>query len=119
MLRIMALVTTAPVSGRAGRTIRRFRVTVISGPATGKTGTGKEGAAQAIHEASDRASGPFIVIDCGAIPSALLEAELFGHEAGAFTGAVSRRIGAFEQASGGVLFLDEIGELPAELQPKL
>jgi two-component system response regulator GlrR len=85
----------------------------------GETGTGKEGAAQAIHDASRRATGPFVVVDCGAIPANLLEAELFGHEAGAFTGAVSRRIGAFEQASGGTLFLDEIGELPPELQPKL
>jgi two-component system response regulator GlrR len=85
----------------------------------GETGTGKEGAAQAIHDASGRANGPFVVVDCGAIPPSLLEGELFGHEAGAFTGAVARRIGAFEQASGGTLFLDEIGELPTDLQPKL
>jgi DNA-binding NtrC family response regulator len=84
----------------------------------GETGTGKEGAAAAIHEASTRADGPFVVVDCGAIPPSLLESELFGHEAGAFTGATERRIGAFEQASGGTLFLDEIGELPTELQPK-
>ena len=85
----------------------------------GETGTGKEGTAQAIHDASAHAKGPFVVVDCGAITPNLLEADLFGHEAGAFTGAVSRRIGAFEQASGGTLFLDEIGELPLELQPKL
>jgi DNA-binding NtrC family response regulator len=84
----------------------------------GETGTGKEGVADAIHDASARAKGPFIVVDCSAIPANLLESELFGHEAGAFTGATQRRIGAFEQASGGTLFLDEIGELPAELQPK-
>ncbi|HEY0987467.1 MAG TPA: sigma 54-interacting transcriptional regulator, partial [Kofleriaceae bacterium] len=84
----------------------------------GETGTGKEGAAAAIHDASPRADGPFIVVDCGAIPPNLVESELFGHEPGAFTGAVDRRIGAFEQASGGTLFLDEIGELPPELQPK-
>ncbi|HUS26956.1 MAG TPA: sigma 54-interacting transcriptional regulator [Kofleriaceae bacterium] len=84
----------------------------------GETGTGKEGVADAIHEASARARGPFIVVDCSAIPANLLESELFGHEAGAFTGATQRRIGAFEQASGGTLFLDEIGELPSELQPK-
>jgi two-component system, NtrC family, response regulator GlrR len=85
----------------------------------GETGTGKEGVAEAVHEASTRAAGPFIVVDCSAIPANLLESELFGHEAGAFTGATERRIGAFEQASGGTLFLDEIGELPIDLQPKL
>jgi DNA-binding NtrC family response regulator len=85
----------------------------------GETGTGKEGCAESIHEASTRASGRFVVVDCGAIPANLLESELFGHEAGAFTGATQRRIGAFEDASGGTLFLDEIGELPSDLQPKL
>jgi DNA-binding NtrC family response regulator len=85
----------------------------------GETGTGKEGAAEAIHDAGKRAGKPFVVVDCGAIPANLLEAELFGHEPGAFTGATERRVGAFEQASGGTLFLDELGELPAELQPKL
>jgi transcriptional regulator with GAF, ATPase, and Fis domain len=85
----------------------------------GETGTGKEGVAEAIHEASPRASERFVVIDCGSIPANLLESELFGHEAGAFTGAAQRRIGAFEEASRGTLFLDEIGEMPPELQPKL
>jgi DNA-binding NtrC family response regulator len=85
----------------------------------GETGTGKGVAAEAIHRASTRRDGPFLVVDCGAIPPNLLESELFGHEKGSFTGAVSRRVGAFEEASGGTIFLDEIGELAQDLQPKL
>ena len=85
----------------------------------GETGTGKTEAALAVHEVSERSEGPFIVVDCSAIPRNLLESELFGHERGAFTGAIAQRIGAFEAADGGTLFLDEIGELPANLQPKL
>jgi len=85
----------------------------------GETGTGKSKAAEAIHRASGRRDKPFLIVDCGAIPANLLESELFGHEKGAFTGAQALRIGAFEEASGGTIFLDEIGELPAELQPKL
>ncbi|MEZ4369111.1 MAG: sigma 54-interacting transcriptional regulator [Kofleriaceae bacterium] len=85
----------------------------------GESGTGKEGTARALHDESPRKDGPFIVIDCGAIPGQLLESELFGHERGAFTGAHDRRIGAYEAAHGGTIFLDEIGELPTELQPKL
>jgi two-component system, NtrC family, response regulator GlrR len=85
----------------------------------GETGTGKEVSALAVHENSARASGPFIVVDCGAIPAQLLESELFGYERGAFTGAVAARTGAFEAADGGTIFLDEIGELSLDLQPKI
>jgi two-component system response regulator GlrR len=85
----------------------------------GETGTGKGQAAEAIHQTSARAKAPLIVVDCGAIPANLLESELFGHEKGAFTGADTRRRGAFEEAAGGTIFLDEIGELPLDLQPKL
>jgi len=85
----------------------------------GESGTGKELAAEALHTEGPRRDGPFIVVDCGAIPANLLEVELFGHEPGAFTGATTRRIGAFEAASGGTLLLDELGELALELQPKL
>ncbi|MFO0674876.1 MAG: sigma-54-dependent Fis family transcriptional regulator [Polyangiaceae bacterium] len=85
----------------------------------GETGTGKEVAARSIHDASPRKTGPFVAVDCGAIPENLFESELFGHAKGAFTGANADRPGVFEEASGGTLFLDEIGELPASLQPKL
>ena len=85
----------------------------------GETGTGKEEAASTIHQLSARAVGPFVVIDCGAIPPNLIESYLFGHERGAFTGATDARTGAFERADGGTLFLDEIGELPLDMQPKL
>jgi two-component system, NtrC family, response regulator GlrR len=85
----------------------------------GETGTGKEGAAAAIHETSRRSGGPFVVVDCGSLPAQLLESELFGHEKGAFTGAHQSRRGAFAEATGGSVFLDEIGELSLEIQPKL
>lgn len=85
----------------------------------GETGTGKEEAALSIHSRSGYAKGPFVVVDCSAIPSHLLESELFGHERGAFTGATTRRDGAFLAASGGTVFLDEIGEFPQDLQPKI
>jgi transcriptional regulator with GAF, ATPase, and Fis domain len=86
---------------------------------TGETGTGKEVVAESIHRQSARRDGPFVVVDCGALPRMLMESELFGHKHGAFTGADSDRIGALQAAHGGTLFLDELGELPLELQPVL
>jgi transcriptional regulator with GAF, ATPase, and Fis domain len=85
----------------------------------GETGTGKEIVARAVHSASERRARPFIKVNCAALPTGLIESELFGHERGAFTGATERRIGRFELAHGGSIFLDEVGELPADVQAKL
>jgi two-component system response regulator AtoC len=101
---------------RAVERIARAEATVL---VTGESGTGKELVARAIHDLSPRTAGPFIAVNCGAIPSDLIESELFGHEKGAFTGAIDRRIGRIESANKGTLFLDEIGELEPAVQVKL
>jgi DNA-binding NtrC family response regulator len=102
------------------RVIRRIAPLDLSVLVQGETGTGKELVARAIHDLSTRRSPrPFLVVDCGGVAPNLIESELFGHEKGAFTGATSTRLGAFERANGGTLFLDELGELPLDLQPKL
>jgi DNA-binding NtrC family response regulator len=99
--------------------LARLARTSLSVLVEGETGTGKELAARALHAASPQAQGPFVVLDCTAIPATLAESVLFGHEKGAFTGARDARPGFFEAADGGTVFLDEVGELSAELQPKL
>ncbi len=99
--------------------IKKIAPMDVSVVITGETGTGKELVARAIHELSPRSSGPLVVLDCGAIPPNLIESELFGHEKGAFTGAIATRPGAFERANDGTIFLDELGELRIDLQPRL
>jgi transcriptional regulator with GAF, ATPase, and Fis domain len=99
--------------------LERVAPTDLSLLIEGETGTGKELVAESVHRASPRTDGPFVVFDCSAVAPTLAESELFGHERGAFTGAVAARPGVFEQASGGTIFLDELGELTKDLQPKL
>ena len=110
---------THPTFLRALSCAERAATTDCSVLVVGETGTGKDLLARAIHERSRRATGPFVVVNCGAIPRELMASELFGHERGAFTGAAVERDGYFAQADGGTLFLDELGELPMELQPHL
>jgi DNA-binding NtrC family response regulator len=100
-------------------TLERVAPTEMSVLIGGETGTGKELVARALHDESNRAQGPFVVLDCGSLPRELAEAAILGHKKGSFTGAVTDRAGCFEEGNGGTLFLDEIGELPMDLQPKL
>ena len=114
-----------PLVGRSAamqeiyRTVARLTTTDLTVMITGESGTGKELVARALHDYSRRRSGSFVAVNMAAIPRDLIEAELFGHERGAFTGAMSRGVGRFEQAAGGTLFLDEIGDMPAEAQTRL
>ncbi len=114
-----ALVGDAPAMRELFRAIGRLAQAPLSVLITGETGTGKELVARALHRESPRARKPFVALNTAAIPAELLESELFGHEAGAFTGAHKRHVGRFEQADGGTLFLDEIGDMPAALQTRL
>ncbi len=114
-----SIITSAEEMLKVGRTIERVASTNVSVMLLGASGTGKELLARAVHERSDRSEGPFVAIKCAAIPENLLEAELFGYERGAFTGAVKSNVGKIELAQGGTLFLDEVGDIPLPLQVKL
>lgn len=115
----MPLVGRSPAMQSVYRMIARVLRNDLTVLVTGESGTGKELVAEAIHQLGARKSGPFVAVNAAAIPSELIESELFGHEKGAFTGAVAQAIGKFEQANGGTLFLDEIGDMPAEAQTRL
>jgi DNA-binding NtrC family response regulator len=119
---------SSPLAGVAGGSltmrriaarVRRFAAHALPVLVTGETGTGKELVARALHAEGPRAGGPFVALNVASLPRELVESEFFGHERGAFTGAVSRRLGAFTESDGGTLFLDEIGDLPIDAQPKL
>ncbi|MBP2675025.1 MAG: sigma54 specific transcriptional regulator, Fis family, partial [Deltaproteobacteria bacterium] len=113
------LVGDSPPMRKLAETVRRVGASDAAVLIEGETGCGKELVARGLHDVSDRGERPFIVVNCGAISPELIESELFGHERGAFTGATAQRRGAFELAHNGTIFLDEIGELPYSLQPKL
>lgn len=113
------MIGTSEAMKKVFQLIRKFAPTDYPVLIIGETGTGKELTARAIHERSNRADKPFVVVNCAAIPHDLLEAELFGYEKGAFTGADKKRIGKIEYANGGTLFLDEIGDMPYDLQSKI
>ncbi|HEY4158011.1 MAG TPA: sigma-54 dependent transcriptional regulator [Polyangiaceae bacterium] len=119
LFRFGKLVAHSPAMQEVFAILLRIAPTPLTISFFGETGTGKDVLARATHEQSTRASGPFVVFDCGAIAPNLVESELFGHERGAFTGAHTAHPGAFERANGGTLFLDEVGELPLDLQPRL
>src|SRR5712692_9528456 len=108
-----------PLMQKINSRVRRVATTDATELVTGESGTGKELVARAVHTYSHRAAGPFVAINCAAIPEELLESELFGHVRGAFTGALAARVGMFRLADGGTVFLDEVGEMPVSLQPKL
>ncbi len=114
-----SMITAAPEMAKVARTIERVAPTNVSAMLLGASGTGKELLARGVHEASNRRGGAFVAINCAAIPENLLESELFGHEKGAFTGAVKTNEGKIELAHGGTLFLDEVGDIPLPLQVKL
>lgn len=116
---LVGLIGQAPVMLRLRDQIRRVAPTEATVLIIGESGTGKEAVAQALHTLSQRAPGPFVAVNCGAIAPSLIEAELLGHEKGSFTGADRQRAGYFERASGGTIFLDEITEMPLEMQVKL
>jgi DNA-binding NtrC family response regulator len=113
------LIGRSPIWIEAFKRVGQVAQTDLTVLLEGETGTGKEVVAKIIHRNSQRSEGPFVAVNCAAIPEDLVESELFGHERGAFTGAAAQRIGTFEQAEGGTIFLDEIGEMPLSVQPKL
>jgi DNA-binding NtrC family response regulator len=119
LLRFGSAVSSSPSMGAVFSMLGKLAASDVTVLLAGETGTGKDVLARAVHEESPRASGPLVVFDCGAVTASLIESELFGHEKGAFTGAVAERAGAFERAASGTLFLDEIGEMPLDLQPRL